>query len=213
MKVPNSPKPTSQHGFTIMELLVATVVFAVILLVLVVGIVAMNNAFFKSTTQSTTQTVARSIIDEIAHKVEFSKAVKPLPSAGSWKGFCVDNVVYDYRLNQQVSDTQHALVRTDNGSCPASAKSFSATLPSGNAELISKNMRLGQLTVTEGGAAGNMYGIKVIVAYGDNDLLTDGGNRQPSDASFDWATAHCKSTLGEQFCAVSSLTTTVMRRL
>jgi len=204
---------TSQAGFTILEMLVATVVFAVILLVLVVGVIALNNTFFKSTTQSNTQAVARSIIDELAHKIEFSSTVQPVLQNGSWKGFCVDNVMYDYQLNTQVSGTQHALVRTDNGSCLANAKTFTATLPAGNTELISKNMRLGQLTITAGGAAGNMYDISIIVAYGDNDLLTDKNNKTPADAAFDWPSAHCKSTIGEQFCAVAPLTTTVMRRL
>lgn len=212
----------AQAGFTILELLVATTVFAVILLVVAVGVIRFTDSYYKGITSSKTQTTTRAVTAEISQSIQFGKNVSFLSSSGV-SGICIDNTLYSYKLGQQVTDiapfaahqSYHGLIATVGGDCTGGIPAAIITalnapptgsLPSGSRELLGQHMRLGALTVAP---AGNLYTIRVKVIYGDDDLLYPlvfGGTV--------WSNEICNGQVaGAQFCAVSDLSTTVEQRL
>jgi len=207
-------------GFTILELMIASSVFAVILLVIAVGVINFTNSYYKGIISSETQSVAQTIMADISQSIEFGEPGNLNLSNGNVSGVCIDNTLYAYVVGQQVTDSSpngsqnqgyHGLVAGNIGCSSLStltpylgsgSQGNSGSLPPGARELLSQYMRLGVLSVTPD--AGGLYTIQVRVLYGDDDLFNQTTN---------WATALCSGGPGSQFCAVSNLTTTVEKRL
>lgn len=111
-----------QNGFTIVELLIATMVFSVVLLLVTFGILQVSRVYYKGVTEANTQNVARGIMDSVSQAIQFSGgAVSTTPGspvAGTSYGFCVNNQLYSYMLGYQLTDaitllsdqTHHAMV-------------------------------------------------------------------------------------------------------
>ncbi|CAN5386864.1 hypothetical protein BH09PAT4_BH09PAT4_08310 [soil metagenome] len=205
-----------QAGFTVLELMVATTVFAVVLLVLTAGVLSFSKSYFSSTTRGNTQVVARALIDDIAKTIQFGQSVPTTNSTGNTKVLCLDNVQYLYATGFQVSAAtnipQHqskygVIKRVSTTGCPAPADitggfAFNSTT---DKELLAKHMRISKLDVLQLG--NNTYTVNIRVAYGDDDLF---GITGPTPV---WATIVCKDGAGSQFCAVSDLSTTVQQRI
>lgn len=207
-----------QRGFTILELMIASSVFAVILLVVAVGVTQFSNQYYKGVTSTKTQAATRSVMAEISQAIEFSKTVAVIPAgANGVAGLCVDNALYSYKIGQQVVDTSpnaslhqgyHGLVVGSTGSCTAgSVPSLPTTpgVPAGSRELLGRYMRLSALDVNN---VGDVYTVHVRVIYGDDTLLFPAVS-----SSTNWANEQCSNATGSKFCAVSDLTTTVQQRL
>ena len=204
-----------EYGFTVLELMIATTVFAVILLVIAAGVISFTTSYYKGVTSTKTQATTRTVMAELSQAIQLSTSVKLGLTSGDGitRGICIDNTLYSYRIGQEIVDSSpgadqgyHALVKdTSSGACaagPSASQWGSSTLPAPLRELLGKNMRLGVLDVQNPGG-GDLYTIHIRIIYGDDDLLT----------STTWPTAACKSGAGSQFCAVSDLTTSVVRRL
>lgn len=209
-----------QAGFTIMELLVATTVFAVVLLVITSGILQITRVYYKGLTETNTQNVARNVIDTISQAIQFgggavAGTVSPV-SPGNSYAFCVGNERFRYVLGTELSDnpassqTAHALVTDSTSGCSAGATASIKASATGT-ELLSPNMRLANLTVTNVPGT-SLYKIDVRVAYGDDDLLYD-PSAPANPTGYKSTDAQCRAQAGEQFCAVSELATTVVKRL
>jgi len=206
---------SQQRGFTIVELLIATLVFSVVLVLVTMGILQVTRVYYKGVTESNTQNAARNIMDTIAQAIQFNGGIvtetTDTPTAGTSYAFCVGNEQFSYMLGYQLSDTlpllanqtQHALVVASAvaGCSGAPAQNLAGGAINGH-ELLSPHMRLANLEVNNVGT--NLYEIHVTVAYGDDDLLNN-----PTDPA-----ASCRGiTAGTQFCSVSDLTTTVLKRV
>lgn len=206
-----------QAGFTIIELLIATAVFSVILLVITTAVLQFTKQYYRGVVASSTQNVARTLIDDVSRSIEFNGgAVSPI--SGN-TGYCIgSDKRYSYKLSRQVTDGGgdpavhqglHALVSDTvtgcNGSTPALNVTTLGSLSGGSLqnprELLGQHMRLAKFNITPVGS--DLYTITVRVIYGDDDLLTS-----PTSPS-----ATCLGTTGSQFCAVSELTTTVKKRV
>lgn len=198
------------HGFTIVELMIATLVFSTVLVLLTTGAIYFTNMYYKSVNLSNTQDTARRIADNISRAIQFSGDTfkPPVATAGQY-AFCIGNRRYTYWQTPQKIDPAtgkyHALV-TDipAGTCTATpVGNFNMATVTGAAntttELLSRNMRLTGLSVSQ---TGNVYTINVGIAYGDDDLLGGTGFG-----------TYCKSGAGSQYCAVSALYTTVQQRV
>lgn len=210
----------SNRGFTLLELMVATSVFTVILLVLTVGVISFSKSYFSSVTRSNTQAVARAVVNDITQSIQYGKQVKTGLVNGNSKGFCIDSTLYSYALGYKVTSSpgggyqsRYGLVKSTGTVCAASTPyevTTLASLPlSSDHELLGDNMRLLQLDVQE--VSDGTYEVSVRVASGDDDLLGIAtGFVATSDA--DWLTFGCQGGSGTQFCALSNLTTTVQQR-
>lgn len=210
---------TGQKGFTLVELMIATVVFSTILLVITFGVLHFTHGYYSGVNSSTTQNVARGIASTISQAVQFS-GTPPLQSPTGLNGYvCAGSTEFAYSLGKEVDSAgsvkglvQYAITP---GQCPA---------PSGNGtELLQPFMRLGAFSVQN--TSGNLWQITVKIVYGDNDLLcapakkpgscAPGGSLSAGD--FNNTTVlqdlTCRSGSGSQFCNTVSSTTTVGMRV
>lgn len=181
-------KHLDRRGFTIIELLIATVTFSLVLLIITGAIIQFSRVYYKGVVTSKTQETARSVADELARAAQFSRSYDGSNSSA----YCFGNKVFSYG-KETAMDASKGVV-TKNGSC---APDF--TLSGSNRQLLGENMNLIDLSVAPN-AEGTRYTISVTVAYGSKD------DRNPDGT--------CKTlTLGGQFCSVSTVTSTVTRRL
>lgn len=182
----------SSKGFTVTELLIATTIFSVILLLCTFGLIQVGRTYYKGVTIIRTQNVARSVMDNVSQSIIYSGSTPSIvPNA-----LCIGSMRFSYSLNNNVGPGVSALKYDDNntGGC-------SSNMSIGK-ELLAENMRLIKFNVTP---AGNDYLIEIAIAYGPTDLTIP----SPSDPT----TKICKSDAGTQFCATSELKTTVTRRI
>ncbi len=194
----------NNKGFTIIELLIATVIFSVILLVITGAIVQFGRMYYRGVIQARTQDVARAISQDIGQTVMFSRGAPATAQQGTTPVWvtCVGNKRYTYIKGEQVGGTyKHGLVSDTPNSCSTGSPvdMTAVTLPAGAREYLGEGMQLLQLDIAETPAG--LVDLSVRVAYGQDADLT-----ASQDA--------CKPiVLGGQFCAISTLTTTVTPRL
>jgi prepilin-type N-terminal cleavage/methylation domain-containing protein len=219
----------AQAGFTIVELMVATLVFSVILVVITSGIISFTQGYYKGINSSATQNAARNVANTIARNLEYGGGednLFPVTVSGNNYALCIGDSLIDYNLGGQLGtpgNTYGVYTATHPvGSCPVYPPGAQ-----GN-ELLGPNMRVTNLSVKKvSGVSGNLYSINIGVAYGDIDLLCDksitpgtSGSCSPTDTThngdIDWAnhgkTVICKGGKSSRFCAVSHLSTQVSSR-
>lgn len=210
------PKLANAKGFTVIELMVATAVFAVVLVLVTAGILQVSRLYYKGVNQANTQSVVRSVTDVIAQTIQFGGGTVTPTTPGAAtpsapKVLCVGNQRFTYALGWQVVDSApnsskhqsyHGLVQDNFSGCSAtSAQPLDVQGVLGR-ELLSPNMRLSKLNVTDLG--GNLFRIEVRVIYADDDLLQDPSNP---------LTSCINQRAGTQFCTISELSTVVTKRV
>jgi len=219
-----------QQGFTIIELLIATLVFSLVLILITVSVLTFTKSYFRGVNQSNTQNVARTILEGIAQSIQFTgDTVNPMltPAGDGSQGFCIGNKRYSFIPGWQLMDgtpdaslnqSKHALVMDASSSCnglPAQA------VLNGNpvgTELLSPRMRLAKLKVEPTNDA-TVWRITVRVVFGDNDLLCSpsvpGDCQSPNTSSpINKQDLTCKVAFaGSEYCAVSELSTEVKKRI
>jgi prepilin-type N-terminal cleavage/methylation domain-containing protein len=202
----------TQQGFTIIELMVATAIFAVVLLICTFGLLNVGRMYYRGVTTSRTQETARVILDDIAEAIKFNggNVVYTDNVANGW--MCVGDKRYTWQLNTVVADTtSHALVADIPASGCTGPQPLGGALAAGSVELLGNRMRLVRLNVQA--LPSGAYKITVRILTGDNglvqDVLTHSG-LPGSDTRMD-------SCLGERnatpYCAMSELTTIVSKRV
>ncbi len=195
-------KKLHTRGFTIIELLIATVAFSAVLLVITGAIIQFSKIYYKGVVTSKTQEVARSIADEMSRAAQFSKTKTPVANnpgivSATGQAWCFGDKRFNYILGKRFSTSQPVL---NADTAPAGSCTYN---PASSRELVSENMQLLRLDVTENG---DKVSVTVTVAYGaSTDINIDTSN--PANSS-------CKTIrLGGQYCAISTVTNIVTRRL
>lgn len=213
----------NSKGFTIVELMMASLVFSIVLMLITVGVIKFNQAYYKGITQTSTQNAARSILDNVSQAIQFSgdQITSPIGTSGSGSsvGFCIGDQRYSYLLGWQLVDgsvsvakhqTNHALVVDSPGNCSGfNAQNVQGASVSGT-ELLTPKMRIAKLSVTQVAGSTDLYKVNIRVVYGDDDLFLSPSGQSPAATAPD---ATCKGNVGEQFCAVSELSTIVQKRI
>jgi len=218
----------SARGFTIVELMIAMMVFSGVLTLMTAGVLYFTRMYYKGITLSSTQNTTRQIIDNISQALQFSgsdsfKSAQNVDDDSDIQVMCIGDKRYSFILNKQVKDSPdasknqayHALVMdTIGSSCDntEAVNGFESKAVGAGAyntavtELVGENMRLTALSVAPVLPGSPFYKITVGVAYGDDDLfpVLSGDSRDYS---------RCVLSAGSQFCATSKLVTTVERRL
>jgi prepilin-type N-terminal cleavage/methylation domain-containing protein len=205
----------NNKGFTLIELMVATLAFSIVLLIATTTAIHIGRSYYKGLVQSKTQEAVRNISEEVTRTIQFAngdlRKVDPAQPNDPKKQFCIGDTRYTYQLNKKVEGTSASNdygLKIDRINSGDTCKSD----PSGR-EFLQTNMRLLDFRVTPD-ASNKIFTVTIKVAYGDDDLLThydDNGNpinnSQPKDAN-------CKSGIaGSNFCATSLLDNPVKRRL
>lgn len=231
---------TAQDGFTIVELMIATVVFSMVMMVIVYGVLSFSHDYYGGVNASITQNTARNIINSVSQSIEFSgMPITPL-SAPSGQGaeayLCAGGSTYAYNwgtmYNGSISTSNLGLYEI-TGFCkmPSASDLAKAEKNGTGKELLAPNMRVTVLTVT-GDSTGRLYTVTLGIAYGDSDLLCNqskagqGGctsndpqnlpgkvvTTNPSNIK-DVSDVECRNASGFQFCAHAGLSTTVALRV
>jgi type II secretory pathway pseudopilin PulG len=222
-----SRRTRAQGGFTVIEFMVATLVFSTVLLGTTFAIIQISRIYQRSLNDSKTQAATRNLIDTVAQSIQFSGSSETVPVTvpANTNAICLGNRQYVYVLGRQISDdlgitkSKHGFITRQSDSCAITEDIITTTPVDGNpSELLSKGMRLVSFSVTPSTAG--LYTVSARVAYGDDDLLCipSEGNCSNiddvlSDNKFMNTDIRCKTGIGSQFCSVSELTTTVQRRL
>lgn len=220
----------NQRGFTIIELLIATVIFTIVLLMITGTIVQIGRLYYKGLTRSRTQELSRTISDNISRAIQYTPGViKDVTNNGGTpsKGVCIGLKRYSFQLNTKVTkdtDKPRSLTTDNVGNiCSESDVSVSST----RNELLGDRMRINTLDVKRVGAAGSTaYTVTTRIIYGDDDLLCfESGNGETGAACDNnillttgdltsGVKLRCKDIQsGSEFCAVSELSTIVERRI
>lgn len=223
----------SISGFTIVELLIATAVFAVVLLVAQASFVQIGHLFYRGVSINQTQDAADHIFQDINGNFQTAPNVGGSVNspAGGYDYYCIGNTRYTYNINYEVDtsaapnhapydQTTHTggnygiLKDTLPGAgaqCATPCNDTSGSpCPSGTvklnnpAELLGNKMRIEQFDVTESTPTSNLYNVSIILAYGDDNTLT---YRTPGD----YSTVTCQGDSSNDFCAVSSVNTAVYK--
>lgn len=210
----------NQKGFTIVELMVATSVLSVLLLLVTIIMLGIGNLYQKGINQARVQSATRSITDEIGQKLQLKSGNVPLLSSpssnihvviGSFNGdiqaYCFGNTRYSFIKGIQIGSPAtgnpriaHVLWRdTISGSTCAPVDLRSIPASASGQELVPPNSRLSNLRIT----GSSPYTLDVGIAFGDDDLLIS-----PTSPS-----AQCRGGKSDRFCATSTLNTVVAQRL
>jgi prepilin-type N-terminal cleavage/methylation domain-containing protein len=195
-------KDVKQAGFTIIELMIATVIFTGIMIVLTFGVIQITHTYYKGITENKTQNVARNVITTINQALQFNGAfntgngtINSLP----YNWLCIgSSAQFTYALGYELTDgtldsdqTHYALIQSSG--CPGAGVNLSA-----GTELLDPSMRVSSLSVTA--LSSTLDQINLQVTYGDDALLTS----PPT-----LPTVSCLGGADEQFCTVSALSTVV----
>lgn len=198
-----------QDGFTLVELLIATAVFSVVLLLCTTGLIKISRSYTKGVIATRTQEAARKAIDSISQTLQltpgnFSGLKGPV---GDTSAYCIGNQQFSFILNEKIvssspgaGETHHALLAHPIISSGCTINSIDSPTAAGQ-ELLAPQMQLANLDIQS--LPDGRFRITVRVIYGDDDLFLN-----PNTPS-----ASCKPSAGSEFCAVSELSTIVQRRV
>lgn len=107
------------RGFTIVELLIATTVFSVVLLGALSGFLQIGHLFYKGVSSTNTQGVANQVIQDISGNFQTNGNFSRVPAVGtqvmpvgdegnnspSYAYYCVGNTRYTYNINHELDIT------------------------------------------------------------------------------------------------------------
>jgi prepilin-type N-terminal cleavage/methylation domain-containing protein len=148
-------QPHDQTGFTIIELLIATVIFALVMLLATATIIYVSKTYIKGQVESQTQLTAQTILSTIANDIKYSKGSTVTASVGQAPAtvngvngpyyFCIGDHVYVYQLDTELSPSYtgtnpmyaaHDLIVYTSPSCPSPTIAKKLILPeTGGVEL------------------------------------------------------------------------------
>lgn len=103
-------KRTNYLGFTIIELLIATSIFSVVLLVALNGFFQIGKLYYKGVATSQTQATAQKIMEDMSSSLQFASVsgVTPPPTnpvSGVRYFMCIGDTRYTYIIGNQVTST------------------------------------------------------------------------------------------------------------
>lgn len=187
----------NSQGFTIIELMIATAVFSVVLLLCATALITIGNMYRRGITSSAAQETARQIMSQLQNDIQYSSGeFHSLEAITGYKGFCVGNNRYVMKEGTP-SNTYTSLTVENINNCSALALSE----PSASAkEMLGVNMRLLETVAEEDPIAPSAVLLVVNVAFGDYDLLNS-------------VNKNCNGGPGSQFCATSKLVSNASKRI
>jgi len=213
-------------GFTIIELLIATAVFSIILLVAQTSFLHIGHLFYKGISITQTQDVADHIFQDINGNFQTAANVSGSQnsSAGGYDYYCIGNSRYTYRINNEISLDSTTPDHSSTGNfgilkdvLPGSSAcatpcddTIGNACPSGTVrlnkpvELLGDKMRVEQFNISQSTSTSSLYNVAIVLAYGDDNTLT-------YSTPGDFSTVSCQGDSQNNFCAVSSINTAVYK--
>ena len=199
-----------QSGFTIVELLIATAVFSVVLLVFLTAFIKISQLFYKGVNMSRTQETARAVLQDISDDIQFYKTT--INTASLSQGyFCVGDHRYAFNLHQQVGTpgVSYGIAKQlVSGGCPNLSTPVPSPCTGSCQELLDDGMQVNALQISCLEGLCNI-GIHMVFYGGDNSVLfSPSGNSLGPNAP----DAECTGALiDSQYCATATYQSTVLQ--
>jgi type II secretory pathway pseudopilin PulG len=221
-------------GFTIVELMIATSVFAIILLLSLAGFLQIGQLFYKGVNITQTTNALNQAATSLKNDILFdnsSSAITILNAANVTlpdgtviprKYFCAGSNRYAYILGRQLDREaqademknfpvggwyRFALLkdRYSGGGCPDPFTSPTPFVAADTTELLGNKMRLSDLQITQLPSTNDkLYTVNIRIAYGDDQVLENPNSANPS----------CRSSPAySKYCFVDDLRTTARKGL
>lgn len=194
----------SNKGFTILELMIATTAFTVLLAIVVTAFLQVGRMYVKGVNLSLVQEDTRNITDSISNDIRFSGQTPTLGHISNGY-FCVGNHRYKFKPTNPdhlgYPGAVYGLIRENVGATclqPGSA----GDSPTNPVEMLNNGMQLNKLSLSCTSTT-CLISINVVFYGSDPSVLTPNAT-DPN--------ARCVGSLaGSQFCANTSYTTTVLQ--
>ena len=229
----------SAQGFTIVELMIATSILAIILLMATVIMINVGDIYYKGVSEARAQDTVRSIADDVAQNLQLADQapmfcpVSTCPTNStnptSPDAICIGETRYTYVMYDEIgvqSQSQYHVLWRDqapSGTCTPvpgfNTSNLAASDPSG-LELMTSSGRLTSFSVS----LTSPYTVNVGIAYGSDSLLCVNGGSATNDCNNNASSTQlhppppnsqilCKGHASQQFCATANLSVTVSQRL
>jgi prepilin-type N-terminal cleavage/methylation domain-containing protein len=219
----NNHKIGNQNGFTIIELMIATAVLSTILLLVTTILISIGSLYEKGVNQTLVSDDARTIADDVTQSLQFNDTPPVQVNGGaSTFAYCINTTRYTYILDNTIDTNsyQHILWRdTLPANTACSTVNLQLTTPSSNGtELISPGSMLTYFCIDGVTASDNPEPVCPVGGSslpGNSPFVVSVGvaHGLTTDLNLAGLSSTCKGRIGEQFCATSSLTTTVAQRI
>jgi prepilin-type N-terminal cleavage/methylation domain-containing protein len=227
------------YGFTITELMIATAVFAVILVVAQTMFVQIGHLFYRGISITSTQETADHIFQDINGNFQTAPGVN-FGNLGGYEYYCIGNTRYTYKINNEIdtsatpnyasdSSGNYGILKdvvpgagqgcstpcdsTSGSPCPVNTYKLSNPV-----ELLGDKMRVEQFDICQSTSNSTLYNVTIVLAYGDDDSLVYTSASPPSTANCIPATppdsnyygsVGCQNDVRNSFCAISRVDTSV----
>ena len=162
----------SESGTTLVEVMIATSVFSLVMVASMTTFAVMSRTYFKGLNESKTLNVALKIVDDVSSTIAATNSYV-YKSGTDWKSHCFGGVKYSYKLNKvltknpvtgtEQSDKILVYSHDSGGGCQSPDPVQSTPVQSTATELLEERMRLLSFDIT---ATGGLYEIEVVVAHG-----------------------------------------------
>lgn len=202
---------SNQSGFTILELVIATAVFSIVLLLMTYSIIQISRTYVKGYIVSETGNNLRSIQDQLTQAVQASDNSATsgiyIPASAGADWFCINGYLYKYQegVEQSSSASVFYAVKPNGGCGPSTdVSSYTCSNTPGCNQLVGNNIQIppGGFSISEIDTANNLYKISISLLYGSPNSYSS-NNPPRCLASF----------AGGEFCAAVQTTTTVGQRV
>jgi len=218
-------RSNNNGGFTIIELMIAICILAILLLVSSVVMTSIGSIYSKGIDMTNVQNDSRNIVQDLTSTIQFSG--QPLkhhshlyPGLGPVYSICFGSTRYSYFLGFPPSGIQNVQIiwkDTMSGTsscfplnvsqnppaCPTSGITRCLHSIAGTgSELVGSNMHLANLSITAYNQ--QLYSIKIGLAYGLEDMFETNSSGNPKISNGNYV---CGDQPGQKYCATSSLST------
>lgn len=208
-------------GFTIIELLVATLVFSIVLVVVLAAFVQISRLFYKGVNIANLHNDTRTITQDIENDIKFVQSAPqsfadPVDPSRPWlpagKGyFCIGLHRYTYNIGQQVNSSATFGIKRQTISYGSGCPSAALAPGTNPEELLDNGMQLNSISIDCKGSR-CLVNVHVIFYGGTPDIFT---TKLSNYTRTPWTApdAECTGSLTDsQYCATADYNRTVLLR-
>lgn len=195
-------KRLNRKGFTLVELMIATAVFSVIMMISLYAFIQINRLYTKGINIAKTQDAVRNITTDLGSQIQLTTGTPNINTNAAGGTICIGKKLYTFNINNSETGSGNALVseQITEGDC------MGIVAKEDRRVLLPKGTRLLVFNVVE--SPHPLYKITVSLLNGGDDLVQKGTD--PTDYSL-W---RCNGNIkGSEYCALSKIETVVYKRI
>lgn len=207
-------KKLGKKGFTIIEVLIASMVFTTVLLLCMEGITRIAKVYIKNASISKTNEFAKAFTEEITQQIKYGSSVPVYFKNSNNRLICVGGMAYVVKINRKIDDNQDVKKRRDDG-----CNNFKDNGFFDDPEAVSIAPPRSRILIFDFEEYVNneipvKYKLDIRIALGDGDLMVDNSGKNANEDDVILDQLKCKSGIaGSEFCSVITLTTVATRRI